>query len=285
MAGVNGQSPSLVVLLLNRHPRFQQAEHTPLQSLKTGLSRPPCKQAEAKAQRVAAVTGGCSTSTGRRLPGLLLVALCRTRCCSRHACWPGWDSGSGTAGRPPLPRQVLQAVPSAPWLPPAPAADEPSWHQPGEPHAMLRLLGIASSESTLVAPHHRAGLEKGICCYCWYHYRSQQAGVISPLAAFYCPSQGSQPRSWLPPALPKPPRAHGSRAAARPDPAGPVGSRPEPGTCGSLARCRPDHPAQGNVTGHLHVGRLEGLEETGLSSAAPIAAARDINTRKEISYK
>lgn len=42
--------------------------------------------------------------------------------------------------------------------------------------------------------------------------------------------------------------------------------------------------AQGNVPGHLHAASWEGLEETGLCSAAPSAAAWDINTGKETSY-
>lgn len=60
-------------------------------------------------------------------------------------------------GHPPLPRQVLQPVPSALLLLPALVADEPSLNQLGEPHTMPQLLGITSSKSTLAAPQGRAG--------------------------------------------------------------------------------------------------------------------------------
>lgn len=52
----------------------------------------------------------------------------------------------------------------------------------------------------------------------------------------------------------------------------------------SLAAHWPNCLAQGNVTGHLHVGRWEGLEETGLCSADLSAGAWDINKGKETSY-
>ena len=122
---------------------------------------------------------------------------------------------------------------------------------PGEPHTVLRL-----HPQSLLCLLHGARLEKEICCcYCWYRYWSQQAGVRSPIAAFYCPSQGSWPWSRFLPAQPKPPCAHGSGAAGRLDPARPARSRPT-----ALRHTLPGRPAQGDAPRCLHGGRPEGLE-------------------------
>lgn len=235
MIGENTQSPSLVGLqLLNRRPCFQQAEQAQLQGLNTCLCRPPWKWRPRLS--VTVVTGGCSTSKGWWLPSILIVTLWRG---------PGLPAVEGTcaglaeawarvpAWRPPLPRQVLQPMLSALPLLLVLVIDEPSLNYLGEPHTMLWLLSVPSLKFTLVL--HRAGLKKGICCYYWYNYWSQQAGMRSLLAAFYCHSQGSQLWSQFLPTQPKPPCAHGSRAAVRADPARPAGSRPEPGTCSFLA--------------------------------------------------
>ena len=232
------------------------------------------------------MTGGYSTRKGCWLPGILVVTLCGgpglAAVVGTHA-GPAETGARVPAGRPPLPRQVLQPVPSPLLLPPALAVDEPSLNQLGEPHTMLRLLGITSSKSTLAVPQGWAGerdlllllipllestgwRELPAHCFLLPFTRKSATEPVPARSAetSLCPWEQCSRQAGSCAASREPTRARHLRLA---------GTR------------RPNRPAQGNVTGHLHVGRLEGLEETGLSSAAPIAAARDINTGKETSYK
>lgn len=230
-----------------------------------------------KAPCVAVVTRGCSSS--KVWPSVLTITLCGGA--GTHSCG---DTHAGMletwaqvpAGCQSLPGQVLQLVPSTLLLPSAQAADEPSLNQLQEPHTMLRLLGITSLKSILAAPQDWAGKKQFIVIVdiilqanrlVWgphsllllsFTRKSAMEPVPShPAKTSLCPQERS--RHW--------PRSRGHLIAA-PSPA--------------LAAHWPSCLAQGNVTGHLHVGRWEGLEETGLCSADPSAGAWDINTERNI---
>lgn len=198
---------------------------------------------------------GCSASKGCWLSGVLVVILCRA---------PGLVAAADTRASPAetwvwvsalcpsLPRQILQLMPSALLLMPALVVDEPSLNQLWESPAMLRLLGVTASKSTLPASQGRAG--KGdwlLLLMSWWEWRGWCKLPCSlPWAHFFFFFFSFTRKSTMELVPSHPDKtslcAHGSRAATRPDPVQPAEHlgltgthRPpaSPGKCDGIFAC------------------------------------------------
>lgn len=213
MAGDNTKSPGLVALqLLKRHPCFQWAEHTEFWSSDTCFCRPLCKWRP----RLAVLQQWLETAWPERVVGcrassLLPFVECLdlqpwwTRCCGGLTvvvgtlpwwapCCGGNSAMVGTllwwACVGPCCRRASATSPSGfathTECSAAPTSTGGWW-------TLLKAAGRASHNALATGDHilrvilwllHRPGLEKQICCYRWYNYWSQQAGVSSLLMCF-----------------------------------------------------------------------------------------------------
>lgn len=208
---------------------------------------------------------------------------CTKCCCSRHMCQPSWDLGLSVLRVFP----TSQAGFAASAKHSVARASTGGWWTQLKPAMRVPCNASAAGDYSLkvysgCSP--RLGWKGGwlLLLLSWWEPRGWRELPCSlPWAHcfFFFPLQGNQPWSWFLPTQTKPPCV----PMVAEQPTGQILCS-QPSTWGSLAHTA-RLLAQGNTMGYLHVGRLDGLEDTGLSSTASVAGAQDINAGKEMSYK